>query len=433
MTRVPHWGSSRLHGAAALLLSFSVLSVSGCESGTTSVDGGGTDKDCGADRAARDAPLGLVLPFEEGSVWTVGGNGSFYGEYLHTDDNDDFYATDWNCCNFDDGGEPLYPIAPGRVTYAKDSGGGYGNLVQVVHPGEPPFLSGYAHLGDILVDSGDIVFTTTQIGTLGSTGGDWSDHLHMSFKGWDENAGQEGDFESKEDNSASRKPSPMWTAVGNTPTSTTLCSGDNHRATKNVSVFFDVLPDEDWFSPHITSLYAHGFVVGCSNDPFLFCPFDQLTRAELAVLIVRGYHRHALQEPEFDEPEQPEQRLFTDVDPEEWYAKWAHQLYEDGFTAGCSLDELAFCPFDLVTKAEMAVFMLRARNGVEWEPDPPQGFLSDMDIDDWRTKWAEAAVEYGIMVPCVSITNRFCPDEEPPRALAAVWMARGFDLPLPPE
>lgn len=403
--------------------------MAGCDN-ATGVAGAGGGLNCGDQYPAAESPLGLVAPFQEWTTWTVGGVGSFYGEYKHTDALNDFYATDWNCCGYNDQGKPVYPIAPGRVSYAQDSGQGYGLLVRVIHPGNPPYRSGYAHLNEISVQVGDVVFTTTKIGTVGATGGDYGAHLHLSFQVWDEASGQEGAWVSDSDNPISRKPSPMWALVGTTVRQKKLCDGDSLVVSKQASVFADVDPNQ-WTSPHITSLYAHGYAVGCDNDPFLFCPTDPLTRAEMSVLIVRAYHRHVLGEEDFDEPPPRTSTVFIDVDPDAWYAKWVQQLYDDGFTEGCSPDLLAFCPDDRVTKAELAVFMLRARHGPTYEPDPAQGLFTDLHPQDWHARWAEAAVEQGIMMACAP--DHFCPDHEPGRQLVAVYMVRGFDLPLPSE
>jgi len=41
-----------------------------------------------------DSPIELFMPFSEGTTWTVGGIGSYYGDNLHV--GNDYYATDWH-------------------------------------------------------------------------------------------------------------------------------------------------------------------------------------------------------------------------------------------------------------------------------------------------------------------------------------------------
>ncbi len=411
-------------------LAMIALSLSGCGSGggTEAASGSGGSLNCGEQYTSPDAPLALALPFKEWTTWTVGGAGYFYGEETH--DGNDFYATDWNCCDYADEGEPIYPVAAGRVVtihrWTGDaSGDPLGNYVEVEHPGSPPFKSRYAHLRSFTLDEqldiGRVVFTTTQIGELGATGNAYGAHLHLSFKRWNDEA---GDWISRENDARSPKPSPMWTTRGLIQ----VCDEDSLTVKKPVSVFHDVDPTNP-YSPHIESLYAHGYVIGCSDDPYRFCPFATLTRAEMAVVIVRAYHD---EEYAYDPP-QPSAQHFDDVPLSAWYAKWVHQLWLDGFTDGCTLDGRNFCPDRPVTKLELAVFMLRARFGTGYQPPPAQGIFTDIEAGSWGPEWAEAAYNQDIMEACGVSPLRFCPDQQVGRRMMAVYMVAGFDLPLPPE
>lgn len=57
------------------------------------------------------------MPFIAGEAWTVGGAGSFYGNNLHCNPYNDYYATDWNRAG--DGGATVLPIAHGQVVVAE--------------------------------------------------------------------------------------------------------------------------------------------------------------------------------------------------------------------------------------------------------------------------------------------------------------------------
>jgi hypothetical protein len=284
--------SARFRCSIKALLLLSLLFSAGCESSTNPLDESG-GSDCASQYLEGNTPLRLVMPFAEGSEWTVGNLGSFFGEGAHrndvrdsdTDSDGEFFATDWNCCGYgnSDENEPVYPIAPGRVSVARDGEANYGNNVIVVHPGNPPFRSRYAHLSEVTVIPGQVVFTTTLLGKVGNTGTQWA-HLHLVFQRWSE---QNQNWRSKRlsggNDTGSRKPSPLWTAQG----STELCNAATLTAAKGVSVFHDVDPG-DLFARYITSVYAHGYVVGCSNEPYEFCPGRSLSRADMAVVIVRS-------------------------------------------------------------------------------------------------------------------------------------------------
>jgi len=51
---------------------------------------------------------------------------------------------------------------------------------------------------------------------------------------------------------------------------------------------------------------------------------------------------------------------FGDVNPNYWAAAWIKQLVTEGITAGCGSG--TYCPEQPVTRAQMAVFLVRTFN-----------------------------------------------------------------------
>ena len=51
---------------------------------------------------------------------------------------------------------------------------------------------------------------------------------------------------------------------------------------------------------------------------------------------------------------------FADVDPDEWWAPFVERLAVLGVTAGCATGPARYCPDDVVTRAQMATFLIRA-------------------------------------------------------------------------
>lgn len=68
----------------------------------------------------------------------------------------------------------------GTVTFAGDSGSGYGNLVIIDHGGG--FETYYAHLADWTVSAGESVHTGQHVGYMGNTGSSSGDHLHYEIR-----------------------------------------------------------------------------------------------------------------------------------------------------------------------------------------------------------------------------------------------------------
>ena len=66
--------------------------------------------------------------------------------------------------------------------------------------------------------------------------------------------------------------------------------------------------------------------------------------------------------------------VFRDVSQYHWAASWINQLYNEGVTGGCSTDPLKYCPDNTVSRAQMAVFLVRVVNGKNYTP-PASGNL----------------------------------------------------------
>ena len=109
--------------------------------------------------------------------------------------------------------------------------------------------------------------------------------------------------------------------------------------------------EDSQFEPSINSLRAAEITRGCNPPEYdFFCPTEPVTRGEMATFLVRALGL----EPAEESPQ------FTDT------ADSVHQehiaaLAAAGITKGCNPPEnTEFCPYDAVTRAEMATFLVRA-------------------------------------------------------------------------
>jgi hypothetical protein len=120
------------------------------------------------------------------------------------------------------------------------------------------------------------------------------------------------------------------------------------------ALFGDV-PSDHWAAAWIEQLYADGITSGCSLDPLMYCPEDPVSRAQMSVFLER-----AIRWPSPYSPPTGSGTIFGDVSVSYWAVDWIEQLYSDGITGGCSADPLLYCPEDAVTRAQMAVFLVRS-------------------------------------------------------------------------
>jgi peptidoglycan hydrolase-like protein with peptidoglycan-binding domain len=77
-------------------------------------------------------------------------------------------------------GTPVHAAAPGLVTFAAPTAGGYGNLVVV--KGADGVATMYAHLSRILAYPGEAVTVGSPVGLVGATGETTGPHLHFEVR-----------------------------------------------------------------------------------------------------------------------------------------------------------------------------------------------------------------------------------------------------------
>jgi peptide/nickel transport system substrate-binding protein len=198
--------------------------------------------------------------------------------------------------------------------------------------------------------------------------------------------------------------------------------------------FLDV-PRSHWAFEYIEALFEAGYVSGCSSEPAQYCPDEMMTRAEMAVFIERGIHGADFMAPS------PADQIFSDVALAEWYAKWATGLWNDEFTDGCGIEPLVFCPLQVHTRAESAVYFERLLNGKDFIPPTPfDAHFVDVGVgsdEAWYSKWVYAAFEDNLIQDCEDDANRsdnrFRPEDGLTRAEAACIMAKAKGLPVVPQ
>ena len=188
------------------------------------------------------------------------------------------------------------------------------------------------------------------------------------------------------------------------------------------SVEFSDVSTSYWGWPWIVRLYDAGLTTGCTTSPLAFCPEAIATRAEMAVFLVRGIHGAGFVPPAAT-------GVFSDVPADYWAAAYIEQLYADGITTGCGTAPLRFCPTDPVTRAEMAVFLVRAKHGIAFTPPAATGDFADVPISHWAAAYIEQLYADGITTGCGLMPLSYCPANSVTRAQAAAFLVRTFDLP----
>lgn len=93
---------------------------------------------------------------------------------------------DWNADTGGDTdlGDPVYACATGVVKIAHYYGGGWGNVIRMVHqlPSGHLIESVYAHVDTMLVKKNDQIKKGEQIATIGNADGQYAAHLHFEMR-----------------------------------------------------------------------------------------------------------------------------------------------------------------------------------------------------------------------------------------------------------
>jgi len=119
------------------------------------------------------------------------------------------------------------------------------------------------------------------------------------------------------------------------------------------STGFNDVPTTHWAAAWIKRLAAEDITGGCGGG--YFCPDTPTTRAQMAVFLLRSKHGSS-----YNPPPVGSSTGFDDVPNTHWAAAWIKQVAAEGITGGCSSSN--YCPDQPVTRAEMAVFLVRTFN-----------------------------------------------------------------------
>jgi glucose/arabinose dehydrogenase len=191
--------------------------------------------------------------------------------------------------------------------------------------------------------------------------------------------------------------------------------------TFNVNLTFLDVATTDFGYVYIQAVANAGVTAGC--DTRLFCPGSPTSRAQMAVFLLKSSlgSGHV--------PPGATGLIFTDVHPGDYFADWIEDLAGRGVTGGCGGGK--YCPDRDVSRAEMAVLLLKTSLGTAHVPPTATGLVfKDVHPGDFAADWIEDLAARNITGGCDAAPN-YCPDRPVSRAEMAVFLTRTFNLPLP--
>ncbi len=180
---------------------------------------------------------------------------------------------------------------------------------------------------------------------------------------------------------------------------------------------FTDVPDADPFWSSVDAAAMTGVTAGCGGGRF--CPTAANTRAQIAPMLLRAIEGAAYA------PPAATGAVFADVTATSFAAAWIEELARREIAAGCGSGD--YCPSSPMTRAALAVMLLKAKYGLDYEPPPATGtvFL-DVPADAFAAAWIEELYAEGITAGCGG--GLFCPNGTVLRSQAAALIVKTFGL-----
>ena len=188
-------------------------------------------------------------------------------------------------------------------------------------------------------------------------------------------------------------------------------------AAEAVQVAFNDVPSTDPFEPYVCIIGRDGITSGCGGGNY--CRDNPVTRAQMAIFLLKAEHGSSYTPP-------PCASIFTDVTCPSTFANWIEQLATEGVTAGCGGG--LYCPNSPVTRRQMAVFLLKTKEGASYTPPPATGIFGDVPPGDTYAPWIEELYNRQITGGCQASPLLYCPDNPSTRGQMAVFLVKTFGL-----
>jgi hypothetical protein len=111
---------------------------------------------------------------------------------------------------------------------------------------------------------------------------------------------------------------------------------------------------------------------------------------------------------------------FSDVPNSQQFYYYIGKLVANQITVGCGNGN--YCPLDSVTRQQMAVFLMKSKNGLCYVPPPCTGVFPDVPCSSNFAPWIEALAAAGITGGCGG--GNYCPTNPVTRQQMAVFLLK---------
>ena len=173
------------------------------------------------------------------------------------------------------------------------------------------------------------------------------------------------------------------------------------------------------FEDVISTLVANQVTAGCGTG--VYCPDADITRAQMAVFLLKGKYGICYA------PPPATGTVFPDVPANAFAAAWIEALADEGITGGCGGGN--YCPGNPVTRQQMAVFLMKAEHGASFLPPACTQVFTDVPCSSPFAPWIRRLAAESVTGGCGD-GSTYCPLNNATRAQMAAFIVKTF---LPPE
>lgn len=115
---------------------------------------------------------------------------------------------------------------------------------------------------------------------------------------------------------------------------------------------------------------------------------------------------------------------FPDVPTSNQFYRFVETIFHKGVTGGCATAP-NYCPGDSALRKQMAVFVLKAKEGSAYAPPPAVGIFNDVPASDPFAPWIEELFHRGVVAGCSAPGGpNYCPNDPVLRQQMAVFLLR---------
>jgi len=100
---------------------------------------------------------------------------------------------------------------------------------------------------------------------------------------------------------------------------------------------------------------------------------------------------------------------------------FVENVFHNGVTGGCGAG--SYCPTVATLRKQMAVFVLKAKEGAAYVPPPATGLFVDVPASDPFAPWIEELYRRGVVAGC-NVGPQYCPEQAVLRQQMAVFLLK---------